>query len=654
MTTKIYINNTLIDYSENQNLPFILRVAYRDFRKIGETESVDIDNAATSLTIPATKTNKEIFEGNESTFFNIDVLRNGQTFFKGRCRLANKTFNRFNLVGYSLELYVGTADLFEALEGLSLRDLDLGQIGYSDGSILATWSGLTSDDNLAIYLPCVYGKLTSGAENYFQIEDLRPSVYYETILQGIESFLGITIESNLRASDFWKRCVHLYGVGNLWENVSSDIDVNLTSDGTVDTLTYTQSSSDSIVYKVEVNVPSGNNAALDLVHLEINSDTGYSQTIIYDSTNGNNVVSAEIQLNNVGEKIELTGHKTGGSALADLPNGTQFLIKSTTKVVEGSAVKIETCLHDITVKDWLKEMFLQFNLVSFYNPVTKTLRLEPAFSFEVGGTTYDGFYRFGDEIKTLKTDSQNANKNFKPIYDQIVFSYQKNGDSEDLINRYTDHNSHPLNCIDVEINNGLNAKVFESIYTNVANGLVDGITSNELPILTDSDMKLQDGVSAITTPTFLTEPKNGLVTGEIISAFYENVNYTNMPVVRQNNLRTYKDYTLTFSDANARSGATSQTNKGLVSLFYKQYFSILSRLEVLTIDVEINNIFDIETYRNIYKINNEFYILIGVKNVSYTTNMCEGVFVKYDYIRNTDDFYTNNNPVSALQILNIT
>lgn len=650
---KIYIDNTLIDYTDSQALPFILKVAYRDFKKIAETDSADIDNVAQMLVIPASKTNKRIFEGNESNFFNINVVRNGQTFFDGRCRLTNKTYKRFKLINYTLDLLVGTGDLFERLEGLSLRDLDLGEVGYSDASIIASWANETSDDNLAIYLPAVYGQLNSGVEDYFEIEDLRPSVYYETILSGIESYLGITIESNLRSSDIWKRCVHLYGVGNLWENVSSDINENLTSESYDDTLTYTQSSADSIVYKVEANVPSGNNIANDLNHLKIVSDTGYSQTIIYDPTNGNNVVSAEIQLDNVGEKIELKGYKTGGSSSADLPNGTQFNIKSTTKVVDGAAVKIATCLHDISVKDWLKEMFLQFNVVSFYNPVTKKLRLDPMFSFTVNGVKYDGFYRL-DEIQTLKTDSRKANLSYKPIYDQLVFCYQKNGDTEDLINQYTEHNSHPLNCIDIQINNGLNSKTFKSIYSNVANGLVDGITSYELPILTDDDMKLQDGASAITTPTFLTTPKNALVTGEPMSAYYENVNYPSMPIVRQNNLRTYKDYTLTFSDCTARANANNQTNLGLVSLFYKQYFSILSRLEVLEIDIEIDNIFNIDTYRIIYRLNKEFYILVGLKNVSYKTRRCVGQFVKYDYIKSTDDFYTNNNPVSALQILNIT
>jgi hypothetical protein len=126
-----------------------------------------------------------------------------------------------------------------------------------------------------------------------------------------------------------------------------------------------------------------------------------------------------------------------------------------------------------------------------------------------------------------------------------------------------------------------------------------------------------------------------------------------MPIARQNNLRATKDYTLTFSDCEGRQGATNQTNSGLISLFYKKYFSTLSRLEIITIEVEINSILDINTFRDIVKIDNEFYILIELKNVKYDSNMCEGVFVKLDYIRSTDDFYTNYNPVGALQILNI-
>ena len=418
MDVKIYIDKIEVDYSENQNLPFVLRIAYRDFRKIGETEAIDVMNAATSLPLPATKKNQNILEGNENKDFSFEVTRNGQNFFLGRCRIVNKSYKRSKLISYNLELFGGTADIFERLEGVSLRDLDLGQIGYSLPSISATWANQTSDSNLAIYLPAVYGQLNSGTANRFEVEDMRPSVYYETILKGIEDYLGITINSNFRGTDYWKRCVHLFGVGELWENFSTPITINLISDGTVDTLTYTQASSDTIVYKVEVNVPSGNNSLNDLLELEIKSDTGYNQRIIYDNSNGNDVVSAEIQLNNVAEKIQLIGHKTGGSSPTLLPAGTQFLIKSTSKVVIGSSVNIASCLHDITVKDWLKDLFLQFNLVSFYNPVTKTLDLDPAFAFTIDGVhggTYQGFYKT-DNPRTIKADTRESQKAFQPLF----------------------------------------------------------------------------------------------------------------------------------------------------------------------------------------------------------------------------------------------
>ena len=656
MDVKIYIDKIEVDYSENQNLPFVLRIAYRDFRKIGETEAIDVMNAATSLPLPATKKNQNILEGNENKDFSFEVTRNGQNFFLGRCRIVNKSYKRSKLISYNLELFGGTADIFERLEGVSLRDLDLGQIGYSSPSITATWANQTSDSNLAIYLPAVYGQLNSGTANRFEVEDMRPSVYYETILKGIEDYLGITINSNFRGTDYWKRCVHLFGVGELWENFSTPITINLISDGKVDTLTYTQASSDTIVYKVEVNVPSGNNSLNDLLELEIKSDTGYNQRIIYDNSNGNDVVSAEIQLNNVAEKIQLIGHKTGGSSPTLLPAGTQFLIKSTSKVVIGSSVNIASCLHDITVKDWLKDLFLQFNLVSFYNPVTKTLDLDPAFTFTIDGVhggAYQGFYKT-DNPRTIKADTRESQKAFQPLFDSAVFNYKADEATEPLINQFVIHTDHPLNCIHVHINEGKNSKDYESIYSNVANGLVDGITTAELPILVDSDVDLLEGAAAILEPTFITEPKNAILSGEIFSGFFEGVNVTTMPIARQNNLRGYRPYTLTFSDAEGRTGGNSETHRGLISIFYNQYFSILSRLEILTLEVEIENILDPETYRNVYKIDGEFYILIELKKVNYNTTFCEGVFAKYDLIREDDsDFYENFNPPGALQILNI-
>ena len=174
-----------------------------------------------------------------------------------------------------------------------------------------------------------------------------------------------------------------------------------------------------------------------------------------------------------------------------------------------------------------------------------------------------------------------------------------------------------------------------------------------MPILLSEDTKTVDGALVIENPNFTTEPSNGFVTDEIVSMIFESVNYTSMPICRQNNLRTSKDYTLTFSDCEARRGAVSQNNKGLLSLFYNQYFAMISRLEVVKIPVKISDPFHPETFREVVEINGEFYILIQLNNVSYKTEFCDGVFVKLNYVRNTDDFFTFHNPSGALQILDI-
>ena len=74
---------------------------------------------------------------------------------------------------------------------------------------------------------------------------------------------------------------------------------------------------------------------------------------------------------------------------------------------------------------------------------------------------------------------------------------------------------------------------------------------------------------------------------------------------------------------------------------------------MLTMTIEISNVIDINTFRIVYRIENENYILIELKKVVYDSNLCEGVFVKLDYIWSTDDLYHNHNPSGVLQILNI-
>ena len=62
MNIQFYINNVLADYKDLDSLPFVLDIGMRDFLKIGNIEGIKLGNVSNILPLPASKTNKGIFE----------------------------------------------------------------------------------------------------------------------------------------------------------------------------------------------------------------------------------------------------------------------------------------------------------------------------------------------------------------------------------------------------------------------------------------------------------------------------------------------------------------------------------------------------------------------------------------------------------------
>ena len=151
--------------------------------------------------------------------------------------------------------------------------------------------------------------------------------------------------------------------------------------------------------------------------------------------------------------------------------------------------------------------------------------------------------------------------------------------------------------------------------------------------------------------TFETEPKNALVTGETQLFNFEGANYTTAPIVRQNNLRygTFP-YTLTYSDSVTDTGVTC---KGLLSMFYSQYFSVLNDLVIYEAKGRIKDILDVSTYTKVGRINTDLSFLSEIKNVGLENNIYDCTYICYRVSNVTDDFITSNNVSFQKQIINI-
>ena len=647
MNIQFYINNVLADYKDLESLPFIIEIGMRDFLKIGNIEGIKLGNVSNILPLPASKTNKGIFENKGNGKLSLKVVKNGSEFFNGLCFLKSKTHLNDKTSTLNVEILGGNSELIERLDGVSLRGLALGNVTYSNTSVVATWTGGIATNDV-IFAPVIYGKLNSETIDVWQLEDLRPHTYYETILNGIGTFLGVTIQSNLRSSAIWKQAVHLYGVGNEWATSVSQLSNNQTANGSVFGLIYSPTLSEKALFDVEFNVPTGGSADIDNVVLTVGS---FTETLTYLPNAGIRFFKARNKVLTTGDDIEIRAKRANGTDI-NLPNLTTMKSVSLNTPTDGSTVSIASCLHEISCKDWLKEMFTQFNLIAFYNPIIKVLRLDSVFDFRIGSTLYEGFVKLDlANIATFEVDKSEVTETYKSDFDKLRFGYKRDKIIEKRVDKKIDVSDIPTNGAAVTLSDGDTLTEIKSIYENVFNGTISSITGLELPLLLDESFEVNALPFVVDFPTFETEPKNALVTGETGALEFEGTDYTNVPILRQNNLRySTFPFTLTFSDSTTSDGTTC---KGLLSMFYSQYFSVLNDLVMYKADGRIKELLDFKTFTNVGKINEDLAFLTKIENVGLKSEIYECTYIAYRNSKNTDSFVTPNNPTFQKQILDI-
>jgi len=647
MNIQFYINNVLADYKDLESLPFVLDIGMRDFLKIGNIEGIKLGNVSNILPLPASKTNKGIFENKGNGKLSLKVVKNGSEFFNGLCFLKSKTHLNDKTSTLNVEILGGNSELIERLDGVSLRGLALGNVTYSNTAVVATWTGGIATNDV-IYAPIIYGKLNSETTDVWRLEDFKPHVYYETILNGIGTFLGVTIQSNLRSSAIWKQAVHLYGVGNEWATSVSQLSNNQTANGSVFGLLYSPTLTENVLFDVEFNVPTGGSTDIDNVVLTVGS---FTETLTYLPNAGIRFFKARNKALTTGDDIEIRAKRANGTDI-NLPNLTTMKSVSLNTPTDGSTVSIASCLHEISCKDWLKEMFTQFNLIAFYNPIIKVLRLDSVFDFRIGSTLYEGFVKLDlANIATFEVDKSEITETYKSDFDKLRFGYKRDKIIEKRVDKKIDVSDIPTNGAAVTLSDGDTLTEIKSIYENVFNGTISSITSLELPLLLDESFEVNALPFVVEFPTFETEPKNALVTGETGTLEFETTDYTNVPILRQNNLRySAFPFTLTFSDSTTSDGTTC---KGLLSMFYSQYFSVLNDLVMYKADGRIKELLDFKTFTNVGKINEDLAFLTKIENVGLKSEIYECTYIAYRNSKNTDSFVTPNNPTFQKQILDI-
>lgn len=220
---ELHINNQTIDYNELKSIPASLRKRTDKFLEIVGADGAEVDNVLKSLAIPGTPGNQAKLQslmqqsalGRGSTRVGVKLIVNGIMIFAGPGILKKATKRSGAAASHLVELLGDGLSLWEKLEGLSLRELDLGAITWTFAEILANWNDTDFSIYKAWWCPAVYG--TERGTGTFDIKDFRPSIGYKPLIDAIFRPHGYTIVSEFFETYFFRRNVHLFGVGDKWK-----------------------------------------------------------------------------------------------------------------------------------------------------------------------------------------------------------------------------------------------------------------------------------------------------------------------------------------------------------------------------------------------------------------------------------------------------
>ena len=232
---QIVVNNVLADFEAIESLPISFRRATDKFTRLVGADGTTIDNVGRSLILPATKNNDRIFGAphilqvkTNRTLYNLFIIINGITIFNGRARYKSGNRSNSNPNNHSLELLGDGYTVWQQLEGVSLRDVNMGNQLWSSSEVLDSMQETYKDGRSGLFAPVIYGQtsgngrvsendpITEGAicdlsliEDTTNFQNDSVALEYFTLRDGTQVVFDIQIEvaedvfeSNIENEDF--------------------------------------------------------------------------------------------------------------------------------------------------------------------------------------------------------------------------------------------------------------------------------------------------------------------------------------------------------------------------------------------------------------------------------------------------------------------
>jgi len=251
MATEIFVNQNKLDFEEINQLPVKIKKQVNNFYDLASSSGSKVDTPVKTFNLPATKSNQKalcfptrnaITENPLRQLDELIVLSNGFPVFCGTAKYEGATRNCKYPDGYSMKPVGDAASFWNLLEGCMLCSLDLGTIEHNIDTIKESWDMQYQDGWAGVFAPFVHGcpsgdKRFLGFDNTqnpapaifddsgaWHANDFRLSVYFKTIIDGIEKKTGYKIKSDFFEKEWFQEWVHNFAVGDSLNNVTSGLE----------------------------------------------------------------------------------------------------------------------------------------------------------------------------------------------------------------------------------------------------------------------------------------------------------------------------------------------------------------------------------------------------------------------------------------------
>jgi hypothetical protein len=213
-----------------------LNYALADIRELDKKDT----NYSKTITIPGTKNNDSIFEhiyefGANTTGFNPNkkvlsqISVNSNIVFTGWMQLIS-IIDEGTRREYEVTIYGSLDNLYSAIEGLRIEDLDFSEYNhtYLKSNIKNSWDTSIIRNNYTIPFQLgrgyVYPLEDRGftSTNFYDVEHFYPAIYVKEYLDKMFKVAGFTYKSDFFESDYFKKLIIPYSGSTIflnWEQI---------------------------------------------------------------------------------------------------------------------------------------------------------------------------------------------------------------------------------------------------------------------------------------------------------------------------------------------------------------------------------------------------------------------------------------------------